>query len=69
MKYFRARQAKWDAANLATTATKLTKNEYGEFRAVCASEGVTPYAVIRKFVRVWVQDSCFRRWLALTPAD
>lgn len=62
MKYVRSKQAKWDAAHLATTATKLTRQEYGEFRAMCVAEGVTPYAIIGRFVRAWTRDAMLRAW-------
>ena len=61
MKYPRSKQAKWDAAHLATAATKLERSEYGEFRALCLAEGVTPYAVIGKLVRGWMRERRMRR--------
>ena len=68
MKYVRNKQAKWDASHLATTATKLTREEYGAFRAACVSEGVTPYAVIGRFVRAWTMDPLLRMWWSKYPA-
>lgn len=63
-RFMRTRQAKWDAANLATAATKLDRDEYGEFRAMCAAEGVTPYAVIGQLVRGWMRQRRMRRQLS-----
>lgn len=60
-RFMRTRQAKWDAAHLATAATKLDRDEYGEFRAMCAAEGVTPYAVIGQLVRGWIRERRMRR--------
>ena len=50
----RNRQKKWDRRNLRTAATKLRVDEWMELRVVCAAEGVTPYALIRRLLREWL---------------
>lgn len=51
----RARQERWDKANLRTACTKMTVEDYEEFRMLCIAEGTTPYAVIRAQIAAWVR--------------
>jgi hypothetical protein len=52
----RERQSRWDAANLKTVSTKLTRREWAEFYAACIEQGATPYAVVKRMVRAWLQQ-------------
>ncbi|QNL44678.1 hypothetical protein H8790_01075 [Oscillibacter hominis] len=52
----RARQERWDRANLRTACTKMTVEDYEDFRILCVAEGTTPYAVIRAQIAAWVRE-------------
>ena len=49
-KYQRKRQARWDARNLQTVSTHVTREQAAQFRRACSSLGASPYSVLQKFV-------------------
>ena len=51
----RVKQARWDAAHMATVATKMKVSEYMVLRALCAAAGTTPYALIKVLLRRWMK--------------
>lgn len=51
----RTRQARWDAGHLRTASTRLPTNEYLRFKMRCMVEETTPYALLKGFIREWMQ--------------
>ena len=49
-KYQRKRQARWDARNLQTVSTHVTREQAAQFRRACSMVGASPYSVLQKFV-------------------
>ena len=49
-KYPRAAQARWDAENMATLATRVSLDTAKRFRVACQQIGLTPYAALREYV-------------------
>lgn len=49
-KYQRKRQARWDARNLVTVSTHVTREQAAQFRRACSGLGACPYSVLQKFV-------------------
>ena len=49
-KYKRPRQARWDARNLQTVSTHVTREQAAQFRRACSTLGASPYSVLQKFV-------------------
>ena len=49
-KFQRKRQARWDARNLITVSTHVTREQAAQFRRACSSIGASPYSVLQKFV-------------------
>ena len=49
-KFKRLKQARWDARNLVTVSTHVTREEAAQFRRACSKLGATPYSTLRKFV-------------------
>ncbi|MDD3346866.1 hypothetical protein [Oscillibacter sp.] len=53
----RKRQARWDAHNLRTVATKLPLWEQLAFRRACSAAGVSPYALLQRLIREWMPQT------------
>ena len=49
-----AGQAAWDAAHLATVSTRMSREEYAEFRRLCRLRRTSPYRVVGTLVRLWM---------------
>ena len=49
-KFKRRSQARWDARNLQTVSTHVTREEAAQFRKACSMVGATPYSVLRRFI-------------------
>ena len=49
-KYQRKRQARWDARNLVTVSTHVTREQAAQFRRACSKLGACPYSVLREYV-------------------
>lgn len=58
----RERQAQWDAQNMKTVATKLTKKEYQQFKIACDTSGITQYEILQRMIRVWVRSKPRQRF-------
>ena len=50
----RLKQAKWDAAHLATVSTRMQVPKYLLLRALCRAAGTTPYALIKLLLEEWM---------------
>ena len=51
------RQIRWHKKHLRTVSAKLTVPEYELFRAMCTARHTTPYAVLCKMVRAYINMS------------
>lgn len=47
---------KWDSRNLRTISTHLRTDEAEELRRICAAQHVTPYAMIREYLRDYIKQ-------------
>lgn len=54
----RERQQRWDAEHLRTATTKLTVEEYGRLREMCAARNTTVYGLLGKLLRAWMAGPC-----------
>lgn len=52
----RERQARWDAGNMRTVSTKLTRAEFQAFWTECVMQGVKPYTLVQRMLRAWMRD-------------
>ena len=52
--YSRDRQASWDAREMRTATTKVRREVYEVFQALCKEQGETPYSVLRDFLLSFV---------------
>ena len=50
----RDRQARWDAREMRTATTKVRREVYEKFRALCQEQGETPYSVLQGFLLAFV---------------
>lgn len=46
---------KWDSRNLRTISTHLRKDEAEELRRICAAQHMTPYAMLREYLRDYIR--------------
>lgn len=53
--YSRDRQARWDAREMRTATTKVRREVYEKFRALCQERGETPYSVLQGFLLAFVE--------------
>lgn len=51
------KQIRWHKKHLRTVSAKLTVPEYELFRAMCTARHTTPYAVLCKMVRAYINMS------------
>ena len=51
-----AGQTAWDAENLATVSTRMSREEYAEFRRLCRLRRSSPYRVVGALVRLWMDS-------------
>lgn len=58
--YRRGRQASWDAREMRTATTKVRRDVYEEFQALCEARGKTPYAVLRMLLLAWIRQAQVR---------
>ena len=49
-KFKRLKQARWDARNLVTVSTHVTREQAAQFRRACSKLGASPYSVLQKYV-------------------
>lgn len=49
-KYQRRKQSRWDARNLVTVSTHVTREQAAQFRRACSKLGASPYSILRKYV-------------------
>ena len=47
---------KWDSRNLRTVSTHLRTDEAEELRRICAAQHVTPYMMVREFLRDYIRQ-------------
>ena len=52
-----SRQLRWHKAHLRTISAKLTKPEYELFRAMCTANGTTPYRVLCRMARAYINSA------------
>ena len=52
-----SRQLRWHKAHLRTVSAKLTKPEYELFRAMCTANGTTPYRVLCRMARAYINSA------------
>ena len=52
--YERPRQAAWDEREMRTVTTKLRREVYEKFRAICEEHETTPYSVLKDFLLAYV---------------
>jgi len=53
----RERQARWDAAHLVSLGTKLRERQAARLWTLCALEGVSVYALLRRLVLAWMEET------------
>ena len=46
---------KWDSRNLRTISTHLRSDEAEELRRICSTQHVTPYAMVREYLRDYIR--------------
>lgn len=56
-KFKRRSQARWDARNLQTVSTHVTREEAAQFRRACSMVGASPYSVLRRFILACLNDT------------
>lgn len=47
---------KWDSRNLRTVSTHLRTEEAEELRQICALQHLTPYALVREWLRDYIKQ-------------
>ena len=52
-----SRQLRWHKAHLRTVSAKLTKPEYELFRTMCTANGTTPYRVLCRMARAYINSA------------
>ena len=52
----RERQARWDKENICSASTRLPPETYENFRLLCALQGTTAYAVIKRLILAWMAE-------------
>ena len=50
---------KWDARNLVQIGCKLREDQVNRFKAACAANGTTPYAVLKAAVLDYIDEHGF----------
>ena len=55
-KFKREYQTRWDARNLRTFSTKLTKKQAQRLRDACNRAGTNPYRLLQNFLLTWIRE-------------